>query len=151
MLVTIDTNIIYQAMRSSRGASFAILQLVRNGRIRIAISHPVLLEYEDVLTRPSSLESFNMVNNDIQKVLQFIAYVSEKFEPKYLFRPNLKDENDNIFVELAVVSQSKYLITNNIKDFRNSELKFDCFTTLTPSDFLKTWRKYNGTAWNFNN
>ncbi len=141
MLVTIDTNIIYQALRSSRGASYAIFQLIRNGHIKIAISHAVLLEYEDVLTRQSSLESFEMENEDIQKILRFISYVSKKYEPRYLFRPNLKDENDNIFVELAVVSQSQYLITQNLKDFRNSELKFDCFRTLTPSDFLKIWRE----------
>jgi predicted nucleic acid-binding protein len=44
-----------------------------------------------------------------------------------LFRPNLKDENDNMFVELAIVSQSKFLITNNIKDFVSGELIFDNF------------------------
>jgi hypothetical protein len=46
-----------------------------------------------------------------------------------------------MFVELAVVSQSGYLITQNIRDYRNSELKFDSFKTVTPAMFLKEWRR----------
>ena len=140
MLITIDTNIVYQAPRSSNGASYALFQLIRNGEIRIALSHAILLEYEAVLTREESLKSFNMTLEDVTKVLRFIAYISEKFEPRFLFGPNLPDEDDNIFVELAVVSQSSYIITKNLKDFRNNELKFDCFQVLAPSDFLRIWR-----------
>jgi putative PIN family toxin of toxin-antitoxin system len=141
MLITVDTNIIYQALRSSTGASYEIFRLIRNGEIRMALSHAVLLEYEAVLTRGESVKYFDLTLEDINKVLRFIAYISEKFEPKFLFRPNLLDEDDNIFVELAVVSQSSYIITRNLKDFRNSELKFDSFEVITPSDFIKIWRK----------
>jgi putative PIN family toxin of toxin-antitoxin system len=141
MLVTIDTNVIYQALRSSAGASYKILQLVRAGRIKIALSHQVLLEYEAVLTRETSLKAFDLSNSDVHGVLRFLAYVSEKFEPSFLFRPNLRDEDDNMFVELAVVSQSAYLVTQNIRDFRNSELKFEIFRTVTPAMFLMEWRR----------
>ena len=141
MLVTIDTNILYQALYSSSGASYALLKMIREGEIRMALSHQVLLEYEEVLTRVTTLKSFGLSLNEVRKVLRFIAYISEKFEPKFLFRPNLLDENDNIFVELAVVSQSSFIITKNLKDFRSSELKFECFKLLNPSDFLTLWRK----------
>jgi putative PIN family toxin of toxin-antitoxin system len=141
MLVTVDTNIVFQSLYSSLGASYRILQLIREGRVRIALSHRVFLEYEAVLTRKSSLRSFGLTKSDVADVLRLLAYMSEKFEPSYLFRPNLHDENDNMFVELAVVSQSGYLITQNMRDFRNSELKFDSFRTVTPSMFLMEWRR----------
>ena len=32
-------------------------------------------------------------------------------------RPNLRDENDNAFVDLAFASGSAYLITQNVRDF----------------------------------
>jgi predicted nucleic acid-binding protein len=48
----------------------------------------------------------------------------ENFDPRFLFRPNLKDEADNMFVELAVVSNSHYLATSNLRDYRNSNLIF---------------------------
>jgi putative PIN family toxin of toxin-antitoxin system len=141
MLITIDTNIVYQALRSSNGASFALFQLIRSGEIHMALSHPVFLEYEEVLTREKSLYAFGLTLDEIKRILRFIAFISEKYEPKFLFRPNLRDEDDNMFVELAVVSQSTYIITKNIKDFRACELRFDCFKVINPSDFLKMWRK----------
>lgn len=144
MVVTIDTNVVYQALRSSQGASFKLLQMVRHGKIAIALSHQVLLEYEAVLTRPDSLDSFGMSLDDVHRVLRFVAYAAEKFEPTFLFRPNLRDEDDNMFVELAVVSQSRYLITQNQKDYRNSELRFDSFKAVTPAEFLTEWRHLHG-------
>jgi predicted nucleic acid-binding protein len=55
-------------------------------------------------------------------------------------RPNLKDEKDNMIVELAVASQSDYLITSNVRDFENAELKFDQLRIITPGEFVKKWR-----------
>ena len=43
-------------------------------------------------------------------------------------RPNLRDENDNMFVDLAFASNCQFLVTSNVSDFlQNSELKFDGF------------------------
>ena len=144
MLVTLDTNILYQALRSNCGASYYILQQVRNRKIQISLSVPVFSEYQDVLTRGKSLKEFGLEIADIEKFLRFIAFVGKTFEIYYLFRPNLKDESDNKFLELAITSQSDYLVTNNIKDFQNSELNFDQLQIITPANFTKKWRKNYG-------
>ncbi|MFQ5633509.1 MAG: putative toxin-antitoxin system toxin component, PIN family, partial [bacterium] len=81
---------------------------------------------------------------DVEKFLRFVAYVRKPYKIYYLFRPNLKDESDNMLVELAVISQSDYLITNNTRDFRNAELKFESLRVITPADFVKLWRKNYG-------
>ena len=143
MLVTLDTNILYQALMSTTGASYFILQLVRNRKIQLALSLPVFLEYKEVLTRNSSLRDFELHLNDVKKFLRFIAYISKTYEIYFLLRPNLKDEKDNKIVELAITSQSDYLITSNIKDFKNAELKFDQLNIITPSEFVKMWRDKN--------
>ncbi len=143
MLITIDTNVLYQALRSNSGASFQIMQLVRSGSCRMALSQPVFTEYQDVLTRKNSLEAFELTRRDIQKVLRYIAYSGKKFDPHFLFRPNLKDENDNMFIELAIASQSRYLVTSNTKDFVSGELLLNNFLLLTPGQFLKNWRKFH--------
>ena len=63
----------------------------------------------------------------------------------YLWRPNLQDEADNMFVELAVASESSHLITHNTRDFvSGSELKHDSFRVVTPYLFLVEWRKSHG-------
>jgi putative PIN family toxin of toxin-antitoxin system len=143
MLLTIDTNVMYQALKSSKGASFEIMQLIRKRELQLALSVPVFKEYQDVLSRKKSLNDFDLKIGDINKFLRFIAYISKTFDIYFLLRPNLKDEKDNMLLELAVTSQSEYLITNNIKHFKNPELKFDQPEILTPGEFLKKWREIN--------
>lgn len=140
MLITLDTNIIYQALKSSSGASFYILQQVRERRIQIALSVPLFEEYEDVLKREKSLDDLELDVEDIDKFLRFIAWVGKPYKSYFLFRPNLKDEKDNMVVELAIASQCDYLVTSNVKDFDNAELRFDQLKVLTPAEFVKLWR-----------
>jgi putative PIN family toxin of toxin-antitoxin system len=140
MLITLDTNVLYQALKSATGASFYILQQVRERKIQIALSVPLFEEYEDVLKREESFQDFELNIEDIDRFLRFIAYVGKPFNTYFLFRPNLKDEKDNMLVELAITSQSDYLVTSNVKDFKNAELKFDQLKVVTPSEFAKIWR-----------
>lgn len=127
---------------STSGASHFIVQQVRNRKIQIALSVPVFYEYQDVLTRETSLKDFQLTLQDIEKILRFIAYIGRPFEIYFLFRPNLQDEKDNKMIELAVTSQSDVLITSNIRDFKNAELKFDQLHIMTPGEFVKIWRAY---------
>jgi len=92
------------------------------------------------LTRQKSLEDFGLQLSDVEKFLRFVAFVGKTFNIFFLFRPNLKDENDNMLVELSITSQSDYLITSNIRDFKDAELKFDKLNIITPSNFIKKWR-----------
>jgi len=134
MLVTLDTNILYQALMSKTGASHFILQQVRNRKIRMALSVPVFYEYRDVLTRDKSLKVFRLQSDDVEKFLRFVAYIGKPFKIYFLLRPNLQDEKDNKIAELAVTSRSEFLITSNIK------LKFEQLKIITPGGFVKMWR-----------
>src|SRR5947209_5957695 len=49
--IVMDTNVLVAGLRSRRGASFRLLQLLGTGRFEIAISVALVLEYEDVLMR----------------------------------------------------------------------------------------------------
>jgi len=117
---------------------------VRERNIQIALSVPLFEEYKDVLKREKSLKDFGLDIEDIDKFLRFIAYVGKPYKTYFLLRPNLKDEKDNMVLEVAVASQSDYLVTSNIKDFKNAELKFDQLKIVTPSEFAKIWRSKDG-------
>jgi putative PIN family toxin of toxin-antitoxin system len=143
--IILDTNIIYQALYRSAGVSHAILQLVRSGEIQIAVSVPVFEEYRDVLYRPKTIKETGRSKEDMEKVLDFIALIGVATPINYLWRPNLRDEADNMFVELALASGSEYLITRNVGDYTiDNELILDSFSITTPSDFLKEWRRRHG-------
>ncbi len=144
MVITLDTNVLYQALRNKNGASHFILNLISERKIRLALSVPVYSEYKDVLLRKKSLKDLGLYENDINAVLEFIAFISIPITIFYTFRPNLKDEADNLFVELSLASNSKYLITSNTKDYtKENDLKFQDLNIITPTEFIKLWRKQN--------
>jgi putative PIN family toxin of toxin-antitoxin system len=141
MLVVLDTNVVFQSLYSQDGASHFILTLLRSQKIKLALSMKVFAEYEAVLTRKQNLKLMGLNESDIENILEFLAFIGRAFETYFLFRPNLRDENDNIFVELALASNAKYIVTSNIKDFNNTQLKFSDFEVITPAEFVKQWRK----------
>jgi predicted nucleic acid-binding protein len=55
--VVLDTNVLVAAARSRKGASFALLQALRNGQFIALASVPMLLEYEAALKRPEPGQS----------------------------------------------------------------------------------------------
>lgn len=141
MLVVLDINVIYQALKSNTGASHLILNLVRKEKLEIAVSIPVFEEYRDLLLREKSLKDLDLDKKDIEAILDFLVYSALQVEVHFILRPNLQDEKDNIFVELAFSSNARYLITSNIRDFvNNANLKFDGFEVITPAQFIKQWR-----------
>ncbi|MBK8398259.1 MAG: putative toxin-antitoxin system toxin component, PIN family [Leptospiraceae bacterium] len=141
--VSIDTNVIYQALRDTSGASNFIVRLVRQRKLELALSIPVFSEYSDVLLREKSLQDLELTKKDIKDFLDYIISVASPFSISFRLRPNLSDEADNIFVELAFTSNSKFLITSNIRDYTiGNNLIFDSFKTITPTDFVRMWRKF---------
>ena len=143
MRIVLDTNVLYQGLRDQGGASYYILQLLRQRKLEVAVSVPVFLEYRDVLSRPSTLQDLRRTSQEVEAVFRFIAYIAKPTQIRFLMRPHLRDENDNMFVDLAFASNSAFLITSNVRDFlHDAELKFDGFDIITPGDFVKQWRRH---------
>ena len=87
----------------------------------------------------------SLIADQVDTVLRFVAFISSPSRVYYLWRPSLQDEADNMFVELAVASESSYLITQNTRDFvSGSELRHDSFRVVTPYQFLVEWRRSHG-------
>lgn len=145
MIVTLDTNVIIQAFHSRRGASHQIMRLIRNGDLTMALSVPVFHEYREVMSREEKKELLELGLEEIDVILEFIVTVAKPTDVTYRWRPNLRDEADNMFVELARASSSRYLVTQNTRDFlQDADLKNDDLDIVTPADFISHWRQYHG-------
>jgi len=131
--VVIDTNVIIAALKSRKGSSFKLLSLIDSSQFKINLSVPLLLEYEDVSKRETMELPLN--NEDIDNILDYMCKIANKREIFYLWRPFLKDPKDDFVLELAVESQSDFIITYNLKDFKGIE-KFG-LKAITPREFLK--------------
>jgi len=119
--------------------------LVRQQKVELALSVPVFLEYREVFLRPETLKDLKRSSLEIEAILRFVAYIAKPFSIHFLMRPHLSDERDNKFVELAFASNSPFLITSNTTHFtQKTELKFDSFAVITPSQFVQTWRRRHG-------
>ncbi len=145
MVVTIDTNVLFEAFYSKRGASFQIVRLIRHGDLSLAISIPVFEEYRDVLSRKENKVQLKLTDSKINTILQFIATVGHPTKISYLWRPNLRDEADNMVFELAIASSSQYLITKNIRDFtQDTDLGDFDLRIVTPHNFMRRWSEQYG-------
>lgn len=143
MIVTVDTNVILASLLSQAGASHQILNLIIEEKLSLALSTPVILEYDDVLKRKYILDKLEFDEHEIEDILDLLVLLADKYSIYYRLRPNLLDENDNMLIECAFTSNSQYLITSNIKDFKQSELKHYPFQVVTPGDFYYFWRCNN--------
>jgi putative PIN family toxin of toxin-antitoxin system len=132
--IVIDTNVIVSGLRSNRGASFKILQLIGTGSFVSNLSVPLLLEYEDVLHRQLS-QFLHLTTQDIDDILDFFCAHCVEHEIFYLWRPSLPDPGDEMILELAVKAQCEYIVTHNIRDFRGAE-QFGV-AIVTPVEFLR--------------
>ena len=130
--VVLDTNIIYSAVRSKKGMSYKLLSIIDESKYKIQISVPLILEYEDVLKR--NLKNLVLSESDIDDLIDYLCLIGSKRRIFYLWRPFLKDYKDDFILELAVESESEFIITYNLKDFRGIE-KFN-IKAITPKNFL---------------
>ena len=136
MNVVIDCNIFISAVLLQNGLAVEILKYALKEKIVPQFGEKLFKEYEDVLSRGHILESSKLSKIEIDELLNALISISKWNDIYYLWRPNLKDEGDNHLVELAVASNSEYIITNNKKDFLNCELKFE-FEIVTAKEFIE--------------
>ena len=129
----IDTNVMVAALKSKRGASYKLLSIIDQDKFQISISVPLIIEYEYALKRTDL--SILLTESEIDDILDYICQIADKREIFYLWRPYLKDPKDDMVLELAVESESDYIITYNQKDFKEVS-KFG-IKTLTPKAFLR--------------
>lgn len=110
-----DTDILFSGLYSASGASFNILAHLAAGRIQLALSTPLLFEYEDVLKRNQA--ELNLLNDDIDAVLDNLCAFSRFQRIYFLWRPYLPAAKDDLVLELAVAAKIKTIVTHNLKDF----------------------------------
>ena len=121
MRVVIDTNVLVAALRSRLGASFQIVSSVPSDKFQVLVSLPLYFEYCDVLLRPE-LIPVGVTESDVSDFIENILSNSETRDIHYLWRPTLRDANDEMLLDLAVAGGAEYIVTFNTKDFVNLEL-----------------------------
>jgi putative PIN family toxin of toxin-antitoxin system len=141
MRVILDTNVLVAALRSDMGASYAIVSQLPSERFQIALTVPLYLQYQDVLTRPEHMTGAS-TQDDILNFLRYMCSIAHRQRVFFLWRPWLKDPTDDMVLEAAVASQSRYIITHNLRDFTGSGVEeYFGILPLRPQEFLHRLRR----------
>lgn len=131
--IVMDTNVLDSALRSRKGASFALLsRIARTDLFELNVSVPLILEYDDIGKRHISVTGLTAL--DIGGIVDFICANARKREIFYLWRPLLSDPKDDMVLELAVEAGCDAIVTFNVRDFAEAE-RFG-IRVMTPRDFL---------------
>lgn len=111
MIVCLDTNVLVQA-RAKGHAFFPILDAWVAGRLTLAVSTGILLEYEEVIARMSGRTHW-------QKFARLMDYIELttggvlRVTPRYHFQVINHDPDDNIFTDCAITAGAEYVITDD--------------------------------------
>lgn len=129
--VVIDTNILVAAFRSSRGASYRLLQTLEQRRWRPVVSPVLALEYESVLKRGVGESGLGAA--DIDDFIEYLCSRARLVQVYFRWRPMLPDPDDDRILEVAVRTGSP-IVTFNVRDFRGAE-RFG-IRTMSPGELL---------------
>ncbi|MFZ1681442.1 MAG: putative toxin-antitoxin system toxin component, PIN family [Rhizobiaceae bacterium] len=140
MKIVVDTSVFVSATLSAGGASRQVIRLCLEGVVIPLMSGALFHEFEDVMGRAELFANCRIPVSERNELLDAFLSVCAWTPIWFLWRPNLRDEDDNFLVELAVSGVAAAIVTSNKKDFRGADLKFGGFAVLDPAEFL-SWRK----------
>jgi putative PIN family toxin of toxin-antitoxin system len=118
VMFVLDTNVLVAGLFSRRGASFWLLERILDGRLSIAVSVALALEYEDVLMRPAMLARGWADAEQISTVLDAILAQAVLVQPiRISRRPALPDPGDDLVLDCALEANADAIVTMNVRDF----------------------------------
>lgn len=129
----LDTNVIVAGLRSSRGSSFQLLKRIERSALTPVLSVALVLEYEAVLMRDAA--DIGLAEADVDDFLDSVCAAGDLCDVHFLWRPQLKDPNDEFVLEVAVESRCGVIVTHNLRDFAAAR-RFGV-RVAAPRDFLR--------------
>ena len=118
-LVVLDTKVLVAGLRSRRGASHRLLRLLAQEAFSIALSVPLVLEYEAVLKREQTVPA--LTDSEVEALVDYLCRIGQPTEVHFRWRPVLKDPADDHLLELAAAAGGVSIVTFNVRDFAGSE------------------------------
>lgn len=107
----IDTNVLVSALLNPHGPPARVLDAVLDGRVKLVYDARILAEYRDVLHRPR-------LKLKPEKIRAFLTGLQSQMRvtpgPLVVVGP---DADDIVFVEAALVTTDKTIVTGNLVDY----------------------------------
>ena len=119
-----DTDAVVAAMRSPAGASAAIIRAVRQRQVTLLLSVPLAIEYEAVCRRSEHREASGLSGRQVRSFWMPSSQWQSPCRTHFLWRPQLRDPNDEMVLEAAVNGRADALVTFNVRDYGTAAAQF---------------------------
>jgi predicted nucleic acid-binding protein len=139
MLVVRDTDVLVAAVRSRLGASRAWVRAVLTREVTLLLSVPLALQYEAVLTRSEHLAASGASVAQIVTLLDALCALCKPVEISFLWRPMLRDPDDEMVLETAANGRADRLLTFNERHFAGAG-RLGVIVD-RPGPALRSWRQ----------
>lgn len=136
MRLVLDTDVVIAAMRSPRGASAALLRAARSARVTLLLGVALAIEYEAVCHKPEHQIAAGLSQVEVDQFVTAVIALAEPVTIHYLWRPQLRDPNDEMVLEVAVNGQADAIVTFNRKDYVSVSKEFNV-EVLLPVQIIK--------------
>jgi len=93
------------------------MRAILTGEATLLLSVLLALQYEAVLTRPEQLAAAGATVEEATALLDVLLAVCRPVEISFLWRPILRDANDEMVPEVAVNGRADRLLSFNERDF----------------------------------
>ena len=111
MTVCLDTNVFLQIF--GRKQPFQpILRALLDGRLALAVSTEILLEYEEVTVKLSGAERWRDVMALLERLAQLHGNIRQ-VEPQFRFRIITADPDDNKFCDCAIAAEVDFVVSED--------------------------------------
>lgn len=136
--IVVDTNVFIGAILSPAGENREVLRACLLGRARPLMGAALFHEYEDVLGRSALMAKSPLTSRERDTLFAAFLSVAEWIKVYFLWRPNLPDEADNHLIELALAGAAQTIVTHNLSDLQQGDLRFPGLIIQSPRQFLNT-------------
>jgi putative PIN family toxin of toxin-antitoxin system len=135
MKLVMNTSAFIAGIRSPSGAAAELLRLTLLGQTEMLASVPLFIEYEAVALRQEHLTAAGLSREEVGGLLDALAKVIRPVEIKYLWRPQLRDPDDEMVLEAAINGGADAIVTFNVRDFVAGAVRFG-ISAITPGEAL---------------
>jgi putative PIN family toxin of toxin-antitoxin system len=111
VIIVLDTNALVQVF-GARSPFLPLQRAILDGRVALAFSTAILLEYEEVLTRYGGPNRWPQVWRAVELTGQIHDNL-RRVEPAYHWRLIVPDPDDDKFVDCAIAAEAEWVVTED--------------------------------------
>ncbi len=113
--------------------------MARRDEVVLLVNVALALEYEAICRLADHRLAAGLDLREVDIFVDAVLAMAEPVETHFMWRPQLRDPNDELVLEAAVNGQAAAIVTFNLRDFGAAPARFG-IAVLTPGEAIRRLR-----------